>query len=306
MQPASATSLRWPPLSALMGSEKSESSRPSERIRLRASPSTPEPPSASKRASNCSWRCSTCSMRRMSDVTSGLASSVSQAASCASISARSGRAVRMRSIGVRSSPGMCCAQEGDAQATLARDIAGVAVIQPGEDAQESGLARAVRADQANARLVADGEVEVGEHGAPAVGFGDAVQSDQNHCDALLVEAGRNGARRRRVRQVRKSGPGPVPALAAAASVRGCIPSEMFGRSTEPSELQMGAVRQGPQRIAALDHPIAVLVARWMHGVSLSSMVALHCAAEERTTMARDPSMSGALLALKSRSRERRD
>jgi hypothetical protein len=50
-----------------------------------------------------------------------------------------------------------------------------------------------------------------------------------------------------------------------------MPSEMFGRSAEPSELQMGAVRQGPQRIAALDHPIAVLVARWMHGVSFSSM-----------------------------------
>ena len=95
---------------------------------------------------------------------------------------------------MRSSPGICCAQEGDAQATLARDIAGVAVIQPGEDAQQSGLARAVRADQADARLVADGEVEVGEHGAPAVGFGDAVQSDQNHCDALLVR-GRLGERR---------------------------------------------------------------------------------------------------------------
>ena len=54
-----------------------------------------------------------------------------------------------------------------------------------------------------------------------------------------------------------------------------MPSEMFGRSAEPSELQMGAVRQGPQRIAALDHPIAVLVARWMHGVCLSSMMALH-------------------------------
>jgi hypothetical protein len=50
-----------------------------------------------------------------------------------------------------------------------------------------------------------------------------------------------------------------------------MPSEMFGRFAEPSELQMGAVRQGPQRIAALDHPIAVLVARWMHGLCFSSM-----------------------------------
>jgi hypothetical protein len=101
---ASATSLRWPPESWTVGSDRSSSGMSSERSWLRTCPASPGPPISTHRSSSPCWRASTRSIRDRSAITSGRASSCSTARSCRSSSATSGRAAMTVATAVRSSP----------------------------------------------------------------------------------------------------------------------------------------------------------------------------------------------------------
>ncbi|OPZ04886.1 MAG: hypothetical protein BWZ08_02600 [candidate division BRC1 bacterium ADurb.BinA292] len=75
--------------------------------------------------------------------------------------------------------------QADAQVLAPGDLAGVGGLEPGENAQQGGLARAVGADDADAVALVDAEGEIGEQGFGAVAFGQIVDRDDIHAPARL-------------------------------------------------------------------------------------------------------------------------
>ena len=157
-QAASATSLRWPPLSSRVGRESASSSSPSAVRCARASLSARSPPSSDHCPSSRSWLASARSSLRMSPASAGSARRRSACASSRSSARQLG--ARVEHGGER---GAAVAlddlrERGQHQPAAAGDRAGVRVLLAGEDAQQRRLAAAVGPEHADAG--ARGELQV--------------------------------------------------------------------------------------------------------------------------------------------------
>ena len=177
-QAASATSLRWPPLSSRVGRESASSSSPSAVRCARASLSARSPPSSDHCPSSRSWLASARSSLRMSPASTGSAMRLSAWASSRSSAVSSGRA-----SSTVASAGAAVAlddlrERGHDQAAAAGDRPGVRVLLAGEDAQQRRLAAAVGPEHADAGAGGELQVEAGEDLAAAERLRDAVRRQQ--------------------------------------------------------------------------------------------------------------------------------
>ena len=110
-QAASATSLRWPPLSSRVGRASASSSSPSAVRCARASLSARSPPSSDHCPSSRSWLASARSSLRMSPARTGSAMRLSAWASSRSSAVSSGRASSTVASAGRPSPSTICGSE---------------------------------------------------------------------------------------------------------------------------------------------------------------------------------------------------
>ena len=117
-------------------------------------------------------------MRSRSAASAGSASWASTRASSSSSAAASGRARGQDLADGALVAGHQLVQVGDARAAAQRDRAGVGVLVAGEHRQQRRLARAVGADQADARPRAELEVGAVEDQAAAEGLHDAAQRER--------------------------------------------------------------------------------------------------------------------------------
>ena len=77
----------------------------------------------------------------------------------------------------------------DANALAEGDFAGVGLLFRAEDGEESGFARAVRADEADAVAIVNGEGDVLEERSGAEAFGDILRNqDRRHILSLRGRA----------------------------------------------------------------------------------------------------------------------
>ena len=84
-------------------------------------------------------------------------------------------------------------QIADDEIALPRHLAGVGLLETGENAEEGGLARAIAADEAEAFAFLDAERGGVEHGAVAIADGDfRGGNDGGHWMPILSPLGRAG------------------------------------------------------------------------------------------------------------------
>ena len=167
-QAASATSLRWPPLSSRVGRESASSSSPSAGRCARASLSARSPPSSrpARRAAAPGWRARAraCACRRPAR---GRRGGCSACASSRSSALSSGRASSTVASAARSSPSTICGSEASTSPRRLVTVPASGCSSPGEDPQQRRLAAAVGPEHADARARGELEVEPGQHLAAA-------------------------------------------------------------------------------------------------------------------------------------------
>ena len=125
-------------------------------------------------------------------------------------------------------------QERDDDAAPADARAGIRLLEPGEQPQHRGLARAVRPDDAHAGARLDREGEPVEHGAAAERLADGVEADEGH----LAVRGSRRARTRRGRRgsSRRAGRRPRSPRARRAPRTAARPTAPLpGRRHEPRD-----------------------------------------------------------------------
>ena len=201
-QAASATSLRWPPLSSLVGMASALSGTPRSSRSPRASPSARSPPSSAQRASSRSWWASARAMASRSVASAGSASRRSTACSSPSSAASSGPGGAHPAQRRALVAGHVLGQERVDEPAPARDGAGVRLLEPGEDRQQRRLAAAVRTEHADAHAVGELEIEPVEDEAPAERLRQAAggeERDDRHRDWLGSHHAADRACRARVR-----------------------------------------------------------------------------------------------------------
>ena len=130
-----------------------------------------------------------------SAASAGSASRASAACSSASSIASSGRAARTVASGSRSSPSTICGRCASTSPRRRVTVAGVGVLEAGEDAHQRRLAAAVGAEDADPRARLDVEIGAAQDRAPAEGLGEAAGGELRHGRHVSLASRLAGARR---------------------------------------------------------------------------------------------------------------